>query len=86
MTDWAWLEEIEKRVNESSGKYITIRPSVSDGPGLDFLANAYPDIKRLLHAVKVMREGFEDILYSNFIGEAYRICNEALEQAAKGEE
>lgn len=95
MTDWAWLEEIEKRIPLEPHTHPWI---ITES-----------ELRRLLHAVKVMRDALEQysniecmtiIANENKDAESAKIAtqifrefwkdisapaNEALEQAAKGE-
>lgn len=72
MTDFSWLDEIEKRLNAATpGPWFLYEPENSMdvwkliGPDTDssldqkFIAHSPEDIKRLLHAVRVMKEALE---------------------------
>lgn len=76
MTNWTWLEEIEKHWIDGILIEISQEPQI------------IKDMKRLIYAVKVMKKGLMespcDCTTGLTSGSKCSAC-EALEQAAKGE-
>lgn len=66
MSDFSWLEEIDRKYRNAGPIGEVVRP----------------DIKRLLHAVKVLKAGLEMISKNSVPGARYiGIAKETLEQA-----